>query len=150
VKNSVNTTTGQATRIDVSNVLAFGATSNPNPASGPNPAPEPGTLSLLLVSPCLRGRRLSPPENGMTSVKTCPYGKTMKPQPSARRFNERSDTRWRASPCRSPYRQAAMCNFRTRRQAASAPVRLSLLSRCPQLSPGSIRTWPAGLEGENP
>ena len=44
---SVDTTTGLATLIDLENVLAFGATSNPHPISGPNPAPEPSTVGLL-------------------------------------------------------------------------------------------------------
>jgi len=47
---SIDTATAQAALVDVTNVLAFGATSNPHPSSVPSPAPEPATLSLFLAA----------------------------------------------------------------------------------------------------
>lgn len=47
---SIDTATGQAALVDVTNVLAYGATSNPHPSSPPSPAPEPPTLPLFLVA----------------------------------------------------------------------------------------------------
>lgn len=47
---SVDTATALPTLIDLENVLAYGATSNPHPSSVPNPAPEPATLSLFLAA----------------------------------------------------------------------------------------------------